>query len=254
MREPHGAAHRPILEARPRLRPAETNGNRSGTAANRARFQEGRKDAAGRGHRAKATHITVRGARQHNLRRRRRKNPARRDDRLLRPQRLRQNLARDGHDLRRRPAALRRKPTRYARQFVGQMQKPKVDHIDGLSPAIAIEQQRRPHAALDRRHRHRDLRLLPHPLRPPRPAALPRVRHPDRHANQRPDRRQGPPASRRNQAFIFWPPCDEETTGRRSGTICGPRDSAASGWMAGRRAWTSLHAQPAAEASDRGGH
>ncbi len=29
----------------------------------------------------------------------------------------------------------------YARQFVGQMQKPKLDHIDGLSPAIAIEQK-----------------------------------------------------------------------------------------------------------------
>ena len=29
----------------------------------------------------------------------------------------------------------------YARQFVGQMQKPKVDHIEGLSPAIAIEQK-----------------------------------------------------------------------------------------------------------------
>ena len=29
----------------------------------------------------------------------------------------------------------------YARQFVGQMQKPQVDHIDGLSPAIAIEQR-----------------------------------------------------------------------------------------------------------------
>jgi len=29
----------------------------------------------------------------------------------------------------------------YARQFVGQMQKPRVDHIDGLSPAIAIEQK-----------------------------------------------------------------------------------------------------------------
>jgi excinuclease ABC subunit A len=28
----------------------------------------------------------------------------------------------------------------YARQFVGQMQKPRVDHIEGLSPAIAIEQ------------------------------------------------------------------------------------------------------------------
>ena len=29
----------------------------------------------------------------------------------------------------------------YARQFVGQMQKPVLDHIDGLSPAIAIEQK-----------------------------------------------------------------------------------------------------------------
>jgi len=29
----------------------------------------------------------------------------------------------------------------YARQFLGQLQKPKVDHIDGLSPAIAIEQK-----------------------------------------------------------------------------------------------------------------
>ncbi|MCH8922675.1 MAG: excinuclease ABC subunit UvrA, partial [Planctomycetes bacterium] len=29
----------------------------------------------------------------------------------------------------------------YARQFVGQMQKPRVEHIEGLSPAIAIEQK-----------------------------------------------------------------------------------------------------------------
>lgn len=29
----------------------------------------------------------------------------------------------------------------YARQFVGQMEKPKLDHIEGLSPAIAIEQK-----------------------------------------------------------------------------------------------------------------
>ncbi len=28
----------------------------------------------------------------------------------------------------------------YARQFVGQMQKPQLEHIEGLSPAIAIEQ------------------------------------------------------------------------------------------------------------------
>ncbi len=33
----------------------------------------------------------------------------------------------------------------YARQFVGQMQKPAVDHIDGLSPAIAIEQKHMGH-------------------------------------------------------------------------------------------------------------
>ena len=29
----------------------------------------------------------------------------------------------------------------YARQFLGRMQKPDVDHIDGLSPAISIEQR-----------------------------------------------------------------------------------------------------------------
>src|SRR5512145_656816 len=29
----------------------------------------------------------------------------------------------------------------YARQFLGQMEKPDVDHIDGLSPAIAIDQK-----------------------------------------------------------------------------------------------------------------
>ncbi|HNX01600.1 MAG TPA: excinuclease ABC subunit UvrA, partial [Candidatus Cloacimonadota bacterium] len=29
----------------------------------------------------------------------------------------------------------------YARQFLGQMEKPKVDYIEGLSPAISIEQK-----------------------------------------------------------------------------------------------------------------
>ena len=33
----------------------------------------------------------------------------------------------------------------YARQFVGQMQKPALDHIEGLSPAIAIEQKHMGH-------------------------------------------------------------------------------------------------------------
>ncbi len=33
----------------------------------------------------------------------------------------------------------------YARQFVAQMQKPKLEHIEGLSPAIAIEQKHMGH-------------------------------------------------------------------------------------------------------------
>ncbi len=34
----------------------------------------------------------------------------------------------------------------YARQFISQMQKPKVDHVEGLSPAVAIEQKRAGHS------------------------------------------------------------------------------------------------------------
>ena len=64
---------------------------------------------------------------------------------LLRAQRVGQKLAGHGHHLRRGPAALRGKPASYARQFVGQMQKPKLDHIEGLSPAIAIEQKHSGH-------------------------------------------------------------------------------------------------------------
>src|SRR5574340_336719 len=33
----------------------------------------------------------------------------------------------------------------YARQFLGQMDKPDVDHIDGLSPAISIDQKSTSH-------------------------------------------------------------------------------------------------------------
>jgi ABC-type molybdenum transport system ATPase subunit/photorepair protein PhrA len=43
----------------------------------------------------------------------------------------------------------------YARQFLGQMEKPKVDYIGGLSPAIAIERLKEP--TLDSRHGDRDL-------------------------------------------------------------------------------------------------
>src|SRR4028118_1103298 len=103
----------------------------------------------------------------------------------------------------------------YARQFLGQMDKPDVDFIEGLSPAVSIDQKStsrnprstvgtitevydylrllyaragtphgptrgrtadRPHPAVHRRHDHRGLRLPPAALRPGRHAALPEVR------------------------------------------------------------------------------
>ncbi len=55
---------------------------------------------------------------------------------------VRQVVARLRYDLRRRPAPLCRKSlSAYARQFLEMMQKPDVDQIDGLSPAISIEQK-----------------------------------------------------------------------------------------------------------------
>ena len=56
----------------------------------------------------------------------------------------------------------------YARQFLGQMPKPEVDRIDGLSPSIAIQQKtagRNPRRST-RRHDHRDPRLPASPLTP----------------------------------------------------------------------------------------
>ena len=76
----------------------------------------------------------------------------------------------------------------YARQFLEMMQKPDVDHIDGLSPAISIEQKTTSQQpALHRRHGHRDLRL-PAPAVRARGRALfaghrPADREPDRHAD-----------------------------------------------------------------------
>ncbi len=85
--------------------------------------------------------ITVRGARQHNLRSV--------DVDLLREKMTvfcgpsgsgKSSLAMDtiyAEGQRRYVESL----SSYARQFVNQMQKPKVEHVDGLSPAIAIEQK-----------------------------------------------------------------------------------------------------------------
>ncbi len=64
----------------------------------------------------------------------------------------------------------------YARQFLEQMEKPDVDLIDGLSPAISIEQKTTGvQSAIDGRHGHRDLRLPAPALRQHRRAALSRT-------------------------------------------------------------------------------
>ena len=91
------------------------------------------------------THIEVRGARQHNLRGV--------DVRIPREQFTvccgpsgsgKTSLAMDtiyAEGQRRYVESL----SSYARQFVGQMQKPALEHIEGLSPAIAIEQRNMGH-------------------------------------------------------------------------------------------------------------
>jgi excinuclease ABC subunit A len=44
----------------------------------------------------------------------------------------------------------------YARQFLGQMPKPEVDRIDGLSPSISIQQKTGGRNPVDGRNHHRD--------------------------------------------------------------------------------------------------
>jgi excinuclease ABC subunit A len=93
-----------------------------------------------------ATHITVRGARQHNLRDLDLKIPRDEMTVFCGPSGSgKTSLAMDtiyAEGQRRYVESL----SSYARQFVGQMQKPQVDHIDGLSPAIAIEQRNSGHS------------------------------------------------------------------------------------------------------------
>ena len=79
----------------------------------------------------------------------------------------------------------------YARQFVGQMQKPQVDHIEGLSPAIAIEQKNLGHTPRSTvgtvTEIYDYLRILLARLGQPH---CPECDIPDRHADGRRDRRQ----------------------------------------------------------------
>ena len=112
------------------------------------------------------THITVRGARQHNLR----------DINVQIPRNTltvvtglsgsgKSSLAFDtiyAEGQRRYVETL----SAYARQFLDQIERPDVDSIEGLSPAISIEQKTTSRSpSLHRRHHHRDLRLPASSLR-----------------------------------------------------------------------------------------
>src|SRR5207249_5999367 len=122
-----GQALRPVLEKRP--------------ASPRVATRELRKPRRHPGGNGELTHLTVQGAQQHNL-----KNI---DVALPREEMTvccgpsgsgKSSLALDtiyAEGQRRYIESL----SAYARQFLGQLQKPKVDHVSGLSPAISIEQK-----------------------------------------------------------------------------------------------------------------
>ena len=80
----------------------------------------------------------------------------------------------------------------YARQFLGQVQKPKVEHVSGLSPAICIEQQttsKSPRSTVGTVTEIYDyLRILYARLGQP---YCPALRHPGRHADGRRNYREG---------------------------------------------------------------
>ncbi len=80
----------------------------------------------------------------------------------------------------------------YARQFLGQMDKPDLDSIDGLSPAVSIDQKTTSQSALDGGYSHGDLRLSAPALRTHRHAALPRMRSRYRAPDHRPGSGQVP--------------------------------------------------------------
>ena len=85
----------------------------------------------------------------------------------------------------------------YARQFLGQMEKPDVDFIEGLSPAISIDQKstsRNPRSTVGTITEVYDyLRVLFARVGPP---ALSQLRAPDRPPDARADRRPGARAAR----------------------------------------------------------
>ena len=109
----------------------------------------------------------------------------------------------------------------YARQFIGQMQKPKLDHIEGLSPAIAIEQKHTGHTPRSTvgtvTEIYDYLRILVARLGQP---LLPGLRRPRRHAVGRRGDRQDHAAPGGHEAVPDGPAGDP---GRRAYERSGKR-------------------------------
>ena len=85
--------------------------------------------------------IVIRGAREHNLKNVDLELPRDQLDRLHRAVGIGEVVARVRHDLREGQRRYVESLSAYARQFLGQMDKPDVDFIEGLSPAISIDQK-----------------------------------------------------------------------------------------------------------------
>ena len=89
-----------------------------------------------------ASDIVIKGAREHNLRERRRRPAAQQADLPDRRQRRRAKARwRSTRCMPRGSGGTSRVCPAFARQFLGQMPKPDVDHISGLSPSISISQK-----------------------------------------------------------------------------------------------------------------
>src|SRR4029077_3930517 len=127
---------------KPVLQPRGLAATRSGALPPRRRIIEKKNEIiAGLDGDDRITHLTVQGAQQHNLKNISVSLPRERMTVCCGPSGSgKSSLALDtiyAEGQRRYGAAL----SAYARQFLGQMQKPKVEHISGLSPAISIEQK-----------------------------------------------------------------------------------------------------------------
>ena len=143
----------------------------------------------------------------------RRRGAPRPDHRLLWAERVGQDLAGLGHDLRRRSAALRREPQRLRPAVCGpDAQAQAGPHRGSLAGDRHSAEALRPHAPFDRGHGDRGLRLPADPHGPPGRALLPRLQRAHRHAVGRRGDRQGHGPSRGHAVVPHGPAVDR---GRR---------------------------------------